>query len=55
MKHPQQKKRRKQRDCVQKSLGGQTATACCSIFGRLGDCLLKYCPLAVGPETGTEW
>lgn len=33
----------------------KTATACCSIFGRLGDCLLKYCPVAVGLERGTEW
>lgn len=33
----------------------KTDTSCCSIFGRLADCLLKYCPVAVGLERGTVW
>lgn len=49
------RRRTQPRKRVQKALGKKTDTACCSIFGRLADCLLKYCPMAVGLERGTEW
>lgn len=48
--------RRKQKKASPKTIWGKkTDTACCSIFGRLTDCLLKYCPVAVGLERGTVW
>lgn len=51
------KKRKKKTETVSPKIPWKkkTATACCSIFGRLADCLLKYCPVAVGLERGTEW
>lgn len=51
-----QEEEEEDRDSESKNpLEKKTATACCSIFGRLADCLLKYCPVAVGLERGTEW
>lgn len=53
---PQEEEEEENRDTESKNhLEKKTATTCCSIFGRLGDCLLKYCSVAVGLERGTEW